>query len=283
MSSTLEELRADREHWSYSSLNQFLNICSLAWAFQRLYRLKPEFTPLTLSFGSAFHRTLETLTLSRKQGKPLTEQDGRDLFATFWGKQQQETENIRFDEKDDPETLNQQGMDLVACYQRSCAEEEVLAVNQAFAVPLVDMEGHVLEKPLIGEFDQVVRKEGKKIISDWKTSAIRWAAGKPHRALQPTVYLYAVSSMPGHLVLPEFRYDIVVKNKVPVFEQHTTKRNKDQFNRMIELVKLAESMIAAEHFIPNQEGMFCKNCPFQTSCKSWHRDRAKLISVPKAA
>jgi len=25
--STLKELAADREHWSYSSLNQFLNIC----------------------------------------------------------------------------------------------------------------------------------------------------------------------------------------------------------------------------------------------------------------
>jgi CRISPR/Cas system-associated exonuclease Cas4 (RecB family) len=89
--------------------------------------------------------------------------------------------------------------------------------------------------------------------------------------------------MPGHPAPPEFRYDIVVKNKVPVFEQHVTKRNRDQFNRMVELVKLAESMIAAEHFVPQQESMYCKNCPFQTSCKSWHRDRAKLISVASVA
>jgi len=280
--STLTDLRADREHWSYSSLNQFLNICNLAWAFQRLYKLTPEFVPVNLSFGSAFHRALETISLNRKQGKTLTEKDGRDLFADFWSRQQQEDQNIRFDEKDDPEALKAQGMELVACYQKCIGDEEILAVNQAFAVPLVDMHGHVLDKPLIGEFDQVVRKQGKKIVSDWKTSATRWPAGKPHRALQPTVYLYAASSMPG-FTMPEFRYDIVVKNKTPVFEQHTTKRNRDQFNRMVELVKLAESMIAAEHFVPNQEGMFCKNCPFQTSCKSWHRDRSTLISVPVAA
>jgi putative RecB family exonuclease len=104
--STLKELCADREHWSYSSLNQFLNICSLQWAFQRYHGLKPEFTPVNLSFGSAFHRTLEAISLQRLDGKPMPEEDGRDLFADLWSRQQEEDENIRFDEKADAEALN---------------------------------------------------------------------------------------------------------------------------------------------------------------------------------
>ena len=145
----------------------------------------------------------------------------------------------------------------------------------------MDASAAVLNKPLIGEFDTVVRKDGKKVIVDWKTSASRWLKGKPHRAMQSTVYLYASNVSQNAGPRSDFRYEVLVKNKVPVFEQHTTKRNQDQMNRMVEKVKLAESMIASEHFVPNDEGMFCKSCPFQTACKTWHRNHARVISIGK--
>lgn len=277
---TLRELSADREHWSYSSLNQFLNICSLQWAFQRYYRLTPEFTPVNLSFGSAFHRTLEAISLQRLDGQSMPEKDGRDLFADLWQRQQAEDENIRFDEDADAEKLSEQGRNLVGCYQANVdPDEEILHINQPFAVPLVDAGGQVLDKPLIGEVDLVARKDGQKTIIDWKTSSARWNAGKPHRSLQPTVYLYGYSMNDGTGLIPEFRYDIVVKNKTPVFEQHVTTRKPDAFHRLVEKVKLAEHMIASEHFVPNDESMYCKSCPFQTSCQAWHRNGAPLTSV----
>jgi len=282
--STLKELCADREHWSYSSLNQFLNICSLQWALQRLWRLKPEYTPVNLSFGSAFHRTLEAISLQRKDGKLMPAKDSQELFTDLWQRQQAEDENIRFEEDDDKEKLSNQGRGLVACYASSIdPAEEILHINQPFAVPLIDANGEVLLKPLIGEIDLVVRKQALKSLVDWKSSATRWNPGKPHRSMQPTIYLYAYAVHHGEADLPDFRYDILVKNKTPVFEQHRTKRNADSFHRMIEKVKLAESMIASEHFVPNDEGMFCKSCPFQGACKSWHKDRSKLISVASVA
>jgi len=280
--STLSDLRADREHWSYSSINQFVNICSLQWAFQRLYNIKPEFTPVSLSYGSAIHRALEWINLKRMEKAQVQEKEVGDLFADVWQRQQAEDENIRFDEDANADALRDQGRGLATCYlQNVDPEEEILSVNQAFAVPIIDAHGAVLDKPLIGEFDTVVRKDGKKMIVDWKTSATRWPKGKPHRAMQPTVYLYA--SNVSHNVGPraEFRYDIIVKNKSPVFEQHITKRNQDQFNRMTEKVKMAESIIASEHFTPNDEGMYCKSCPYQSACKSWHRDYARVVTVGK--
>jgi hypothetical protein len=202
------------------------------------------------------------------------------LFTDLWSRQQEEDENIRFDEDADAEKLGEQGRGLVACYRNSIdPAEEVLHINQPFCVPLIDQQGTVLEKPLIGEIDLVARKEAKTALVDWKTSAARWNPGKPHRALQPTMYLYGYEMNNGKGPLPEFRYDIVVKNKTPVFEQHRTQRNADSFHRMVEKVKLAESMIASEHFAPNDEGMYCKSCPFQSACTKWHKDRSRLVSA----
>lgn len=278
--STLAELAIDREHWSYSSLNQFLNICSLQWAFQRYYQLPKEFVPVNLAFGSAFHRTLEAISLQRLEHKLMTETESRDLFADFWSRQLQEDPQVRFEEDQDAEKLGEQGRGLVACYRNSInPAEEVLTINQAFCVPLIDQQGAVLDKPLIGEFDLVTCNGSKKTIIDWKTSATRWNPGKAHRAMQPTMYLYGYEQNNGKGALPEFRYDIVVKNKTPVFEQHVTKRGPDAFQRMIEKVKLAESMIASEHFCPNDEGMFCKSCPFAGACKNWHHEKSKLINM----
>ena len=68
---------------------------------------------------------------------------------------------------------------------------------------------------------------------------------------------------------------MVVKNKKPVFEQHITTRGPDDFCRLATLARLAESMIAAEHFAPNEQSFYCAGCPYQTACRAWHRETAR--------
>ncbi len=272
---TLNEYR-NREHWSYSALNQFLNICGLQYALQRIYKVRRAFTPVTLSFGSAFHRTLEWVNLLRKEGQRPVKAEAMDLFQTVWERQLAEDGDVRYDEDGDAESCAKQGRDMVGCVVDGLdPEEEVVAVNEAFAVPLVDGAGDVLEKPIIGEIDTVVRKAGRKALTDWKTAARRWPKGKADLDLQPTVMLYGYRQIHGEV--PEFRFDVVVKNKTPVFEQHLTERTHDQFLRMVELVKLAESMIAAEHFVPNEQGFYCAGCQYVDACKAWHREHARCI------
>lgn len=58
----------ERPHWSYSALNQFFNICSLQFAFQRILKLPAAFTPVALGFGSAYHRVMEHVALQRMEG-----------------------------------------------------------------------------------------------------------------------------------------------------------------------------------------------------------------------
>lgn len=276
---TLDEYR-DRPHWSYSALNQFLNICSLQFFFDRIAKLPRAFTPISLSFGSAYHRALEWVHLTRKDGHRPKAEECSDLFEDIWGRQLEEEKDIRFDEGQDAEACRTQGMDMVSAYvEQLDPEERVVSVNEAFAVPLVDGSGDVLEKPLVGELDLVVDCDGVTVC-DMKTSARRWPKDQAGKSLQPTAYLYAYRQLHGSEV--PFRFDVAVKNKKPVVEHHVTQRTQDQFNRMVELVKLAESMIAAEHFLPNQASFYCAGCPHQEACRAWHRDRARA-SVRMAA
>ena len=68
---------------------------------------------------------------------------------------------IWFDEEITEDTCGAQGADLVAAYLAAVdPEEQVIEVNEAFAVPLVDAQGNVLEKPLVDELDCRASKAG---------------------------------------------------------------------------------------------------------------------------
>ena len=151
---------------------------------------------------------------------------------------------------------------------------EPAAFNEAFCVPMTDIHGMSLETPLIGEIDCVVSLNDHKMLVDWKTAGSRWPKTKAAKDWQPSAFLCGYKFKYG--VTPEFRFDIVVKNKTPVFEQHHTERSADDFLRLVELAKLAEKMIKAEHFAPSEQGFYCSGCPHKEACRSWHRERSRL-------
>ena len=273
---TLTELR-ERPHWSYSALNQFLNICSLQFAFDRVYKLAKQFTPVALSFGSVFHRVNEWMAMTRMEGKKPATKEASDLFQTLWTRQIEEDGNIRFDDDTTPDSCADQGRNLVACACDNVdPDEQVLGVNIPFAVPLVDPAGRTTEKPLIGEIDLVVEKSGRPQLVDWKSSARRWPRGKADKDLQPTVLLYAWQQL--HEETPAFRFDVITKAKIPVLEQHLTERCQDHFDRMVTLAGKVEAMVRAEHFLPNETSFYCGSCPHSAACREWHR-AASRVSV----
>ena len=277
---TLEDYR-QRPHWSYSAINQFLNICSLQFAFDRVYRLEKTFTPVSLAFGSAFHRTMEWLHLEHKEGCHPRQGESAERFRDCWNRQLADTPDVRLDEDMTPEEYADQGAGLCEAMASNVnPDEEILGISEAFAVPLIDVQGNALEKPLVGEFDMRVRRNGQPLIVDWKTSARRWPKGQADTSLQPTAYGYAHELIFGESA--DTRFDVAVKSKTPVIEQHRTRRDPDQFDRMVMLVSRIGQMIAAEHFLPNEQGFYCAGCPHPAACKSWHREQARL-TLPMAA
>ncbi|MCE9616533.1 MAG: PD-(D/E)XK nuclease family protein [Lentisphaerae bacterium] len=277
---TINDYR-DREHWSFSAINQFLNICSLQFFFDRIARLPKAFTPVSLSFGSAFHRTCEWIGMMRKDGHQPKKADACELFHTLWGRQVAEDGEIRYDEEQDQESVSTQGRAMIGCLVDGMdPDEQVVSVNEAFAVPLVDAQGNVSDKPLVGEIDCRVSKGGKQALVDCKTSGRRWPKDQADKSLQPTVYLYAERQLYGQDI--PVRFDVIVKNKTPVMEQHVTTRTVDQFHRMVELVKMSERMIQTGHFLPSEQSFYCAGCPHQVACRAWHREAAR-VTVGMAA
>jgi hypothetical protein len=258
-----------RPHWSYSSLNQLLNICSLQYYFQRIARLKPAFASINLVLGSSYHRTLEQIYLARKNGTVFTQDSALEFFTTSW-RLATSTANVRFGKQTAEETEDQ-GRKLISCCIDNIPEdEEVLSISEPFVVP-VTLRGQFMELPLVGEFDLTVRKETRPTVVDWKTSGTRWSMGQADKSLQATIYTYAYQQK--FAINPDVRFDVTVKNKTPVFEQHETTRTMDSWDRMALLVSKAEQIVKHQCFYPAESSFYCGDCPFGGDCKAWHREQ----------
>ena len=259
-----------RPHWSYSSLNQLLSVCSLAWKFSHIDKLPRPFTPVSLVMGSAYHRVMEFIALHRLEGRLPMSDETRDLFHTLWEREQKEGPPMEQTE-DPPEKLAEQGAGLVAAYlQQIDPRERVVDINQAFAVPVGSS-----ERPLIGEIDCVVEAaDGQTVLVDWKTSGRRWPKEQADKSLQPTAYLYAYGQLkPG--CTDKFRFDVAVKNKTPVIELNNTTRTPDDFLRLERLVEKADEIVQHELFYPCDLSFACAGCQYAEPCRAWHRQAAR--------
>lgn len=267
---TITDMRREiKRYWSQSRVGLF-GLCSLKYAFSYVYKVEPEFTPLALVFGSAVHRTLEMMAHARKDGVPMSEPDCRELFVEIWKRQLEEDVDIRYGKNQDAESCLAQGQDIVGAFHANTdPEEEVLGVSIAMAVPLMNSKGEVLEDPLIGELDVLVRdRDGKKVIVDWKTAARKWPKNKADEDIQPTAMIYSYMQQHGEQ-LP-FRYDIGVKTKSVGYQQESTTRGPDDFDRMFWLIQSIDKAIKADAFLPAR-GFMCPSCQYARACARWHR------------
>ena len=262
----------DRPHWSFSSLNQLLNICSLQFFFEKIQKLPRPFTPVSLVFGSAYHRAMEFIAMHRLEGKLPGTAETRDLFRTVWDRERKEGPPM--EESDAaPDELAEQGAGLAEAYLGQIdPAERVLDVNRTFAVPVGGS-----ERPLIGEIDCVVETAGETVLVDWKTSARRWPKDQAEKSLQPTAYLYAAEQLSPGAGCAKFRFDVAVKNKQPVIERNYTTRSPEDFARLERLVETAERIVAHELFYPSEQSFACGGCAFQGPCKAWHRRQARSV------
>lgn len=261
---TLSELR-NRPHWSYSSLNGLLNICSLQWYFQKVAKLKPTHTSVNLVAGSVYHRTLDQVYLARKLEMPLTIEEALELYTEDWRRSAKE-EPIKLG-KLNADQVEEQGRGLIqVAWDNIDDSERIMEVSEVFCVPVIH-DGKFLSKPLVGEFDLVVEKEGKPLVIDWKTSATRWNPAKAHKSLQATSYSMAYNQKHG--VNPDVRFDIAVKNKTPVFETHTTSRGQRSWDLLGALVAKAEEIVKHELYYPSHDSFACGDCPFKGACEEW--------------
>ena len=259
-------------HWSFSALNSLLNICSLQYAFGRVYREEPEHTPLNLVFGKAFHRGASHYLQSLMSGDPADSNELKDAFAHFL---QDEVNHARagvlFGEGKSVDDYILKGQDMLQVLSEDFDPgDEVIGTDMAFRVDLKDSSGEIISKPLIGEYDAVIERKGCKVIVDFKTAASRWPADKCHKDLQATAYLYALRQTPEHEE-SLFRYDVVTKAKKPTLTGFLTNRTQEDFNRFIELVRVADHIVKDELYYPHETAFACSGCQYKEACAQWQK------------
>lgn len=276
---SLEQLRK-KPHWSFSSINSLLNICSMQWAFRKIYRLDPEHTGHQLTFGGAFHHAAEEMVKAFVRGEPMSEEALAQCFSDNFIIALETDKNVLIPEKTSVEELIAKGQLMLQCLSDNWDPSmEVIGCSIPFSVDLIDSNGEACDKPLIGEFDLVIRdpKTKEVIIVDWKTSAAKWPADKANKDLQATAYLMAYEQLhPKEKA--SFRYDVVTKTKIAGYTAHPTTREQYDFLRFTELAKIADRLVEAEIFYPT-ESWACAGCPYKTVCDNSHLQHELLLKM----
>jgi len=272
----LDQLR-EKPHLSYSAISKFLN-CQLAYYFQYVEQRKPEHTPVNLLFGTAFHRAAEAVAESKMKGNPITLEAGCEVFSEHWRESLAEAINLRFKDDEDADSLEALGLKMIVVLYPKLMEENIVAVAQAFSVPLLDDDGkRISDLPLIGEYDLVLKSGDETVIVDWKTAARQWPADKAGKDLQATAFSYAWNLQHGSD--PNFRFDVITKVKSPSIMSHPTRRCNDDYQRLSKLIAIIEKAIAADVFLPNEQSFCCSDCVYAHACANWHR-QASDRSLP---
>lgn len=256
---TLDVLRS-RPHTSVSEIKTFLQ-CPRKHAFQYVERIKPDFRPVALSFGTAWHAAMAQYLLCG-----TTAEEATDLFRDVLARDVIDGETpVVFEDDEDLAECIDLGTRMVSAFISTVPRPElVLGVEVAFSVELEDSKtGEVLNAPLIGSIDALVIEDEKPAVWELKTSRKKWSADQLDYDLQ--VSAYRIGARVLDVDDPKLTLLVTTKTKKPSIQVETVTRT-DRDER--ELVTIAASVVRAveagvDHPI---RGWQCKGCPFSGRC-----------------
>ena len=258
-----------RPHLSASSIASYLD-CGLQYRFSKVDRIKPEFIPDALVFGTAIHRVLEYFHHQRMQGEKPSILELSRLFEERWEQEAGNNPDIQFKEGKDYDILLQEGKSLIAVYLSTLPENSytVLALEEpfSFTIPGVNL-------PIIGAIDMIEQDEsGTIIVTDHKTSSRSYSADEVDKNFQLTLYGMALKSngYQGREII--LRLDCLIKTKKPKFEQYYTVRSPQDESRVVKKVQVAWGGMSQGVYLPNDGSWKCPGCSFKTHCDQWFQE-----------
>ena len=257
-----------KPHLSASSVNDYID-CGLLYKFSRLDKIRPEFKPDALEFGSAIHLTLAEFYKERMIGNKLLLKDLHEAFEGFWRELAEDNPNIQYSEGKDFETHLREGKELLTAWYTKLPENEfkVLGIEEPFILTLPDL--HI---PVIGYIDLLEEDEsGTIIVTDFKTSGRSYSNDETDKNLQLTIYQLAVKGNGYRDREILMKFDCLIKTKTPKFEQFWTSRSEVEERRAIKKIQEVWRGIHLRIFIPNDgpNNWKCKNCGFKKQCDEY--------------
>ena len=267
---TREDIEAQL-HISYSQLSTFL-LCPMKYAHNYVWGTPQESKPVALILGRAVHKAAQVFYNRLKQANNFPAVDEIcDTFKADFDEGVKHTDvEITFKDGETVQTVRDQGLEFVRLFHSQIRPQEIAAVELPFSVAVPDIFNGKGNLPvrLTGIFDLIERdSQGTYLIAELKTSAQRFSSLKLEYDLQATVYSYALSKL--RLSTTEssclVRYDVLIKNKKPVFEHYFVSRTEKDYEKLIHLINHVLKAIEARVFY-RQTGWQCADCQFKQAC-----------------
>jgi putative RecB family exonuclease len=258
-------------HLSSSSLTSYVE-CGLAYKFAKVDRLKPEFIPDALAYGSTIHKTLENYYYEKKSGIVLTLNEIHDCFEELWNMEAGNMDDIQYSEGKNFEAYLVAGKDLLSAWFDKLPKDDfkILGIEEGFVfyVPGLDI-------PIVGFIDLLEEDENRTVIlTDFKTAGKIYSSDEIDKNIQLTLYQLAMKSngyADREILL---KLDCLIKTKTPKFEQYYTTRSSTDELRLIRKIQQVWEGINKGIFLPNDTSWKCKGCQYQKACENWFMKRS---------
>lgn len=258
-------MSTDRPHWSYSAINQYLR-CPLQYYFERVLRLPQLRVSSDLVLGSAIHEALAFYHRKLQLNQPTNLPELQCLFEAAW-RTRESRQGLLFKRTQSRESQMALGKELLATYLKYPPPENIVAVERTFLVPVQNSQGEYLETPLKAVIDLLVENDGSLVVHEFKTTSRAYSQGEIDTSLQATCYSQVIAEEFGKS--PQVEYGVLVKTKVPRFQQITTGRTETERRRLGDLVEVVEEAVTNKTFYPIETPLNCTGCSYRSACREW--------------
>ena len=121
-------------HLSASSISKYID-CGLSYRFSKVDRIKAEFTPDVLVFGSAIHWVIANINQGRKVGSLLNLSDVLQCFEEYWTSVVKKTPVLKYSKGKDFESLMNEGKRLLSTYFKNGVDDgfKVISIEKPFS------------------------------------------------------------------------------------------------------------------------------------------------------
>ena len=249
-----------RPHVSVSQIKTYLQ-CPRKHALQYIDKTAPDFRPIALVFGTAWHAAVEEYLLRKATTKQAAE--------IFRGVLEQQVDGagppVLFEDEEDLGQCLSLGSRMLEVFTSSVPRpEQVLGTEVAFSLELADFDGHSLDRPLIGAIDALVVEGGRPVIWEFKTGKKKWSADQLEFDLQPTAY--KMGARVHDLQDPVLQIIVTTKAKSPGVQVERVTRTARDEQELVEVIASVLRAIEAGIDHP-MRGWQCRSCPFASSCR----------------
>jgi putative RecB family exonuclease len=264
MSMSLSDLRG-LPHISVSALRTFLQ-CPRKYRFHYIDRIEPEFRPIALAFGTAWHETIGAHLLPPVRDQYLLPEQLQALFRDSLTEQVNEDgPPVLFEDEEDLGKCIDLGIRMLdAFFLKVPRPDQVLEVERAFILELAHpVTGEIAAVPLIGAIDAIVVDEGKTEVWELKTGKKKWSADQMEYDPQPTAYVMAAREL-GYEDA-EVKLLVTTKTREPDVQVERLVRRRGDESELAETVLdvLRAVRAGVDHRV---RGWGCRSCGFASVC-----------------